>query len=222
MTKLTYIGESSLSLIKGKQYVVLNKLEDNLINVIDESGTDYVFYLNNNLWLIDDIKNQIIETKQIDQVECLSFFDVGYNIKNKGIKIGPVHKLISKTILEVAATSDTAFYKNDIFIPKSIPLFGMDGKWVITGGTYIRKVKVIASSNNHRKIDELARLVNLYKHQNDIDTNPDDWEKVTGQAIVKNVSTSIKGIADVHWYSCINIGKVDMKIKKLIRELPKR
>ena len=44
-----------------------------------------------------------------------------------------------------------------------------------------------------------------------------DWYKVRGTANLFNTETKKKMKAEVHWYQCKNIGKVEFKFKREIK-----
>ena len=81
-------------------------------------------------------------------------------------------------------------------------------------GTHITGVKVIAGKGVRRDIDDINRLVNTYKLSNGELSVKDDWQKVRGTAIVTDGVNELK--AEVHWYQCENIGKVEWKIKRIM------
>ena len=53
---------------------------------------------------------------------------------------------------------------------------------------------------------------NTSQVSNGVLTEAKDWMKVRGTAIITNGKRSIK--REVHWYQCINIGKIEFKIKE--------
>jgi hypothetical protein len=81
--------------------------------------------------------------------------------------------------------------------------------WHIQEGSYVSGVKVIAKGT---KINDIDRLINTYKLQNGSLTNPKDWYKVRGTAIVTDNNT--ERMTELHWYQCKNIGKVEFKVKR--------
>ena len=88
---------------------------------------------------------------------------------------------------------------------------GIEGKFSIKQGTYIQNVVVIAGKGVRRDIDDIKRLVREHKKENGEETSPKDWQKVTGIAII-DVGKGEK--AEVHWYQCKDVGKVEFKIKR--------
>ena len=81
--------------------------------------------------------------------------------------------------------------------------------WHIREGSYVSGVTVMAKGTAIRDVD---RLVTTYKLQNGSLTNPKDWYKVRGTGIVTD--TQVERMAELHWYQCANIGKVEFKVKR--------
>lgn len=79
-------------------------------------------------------------------------------------------------------------------------------------GTTVTGIKAIAGKGMNRQIDDINRLIDTYKKSDGKDTRPEDWIKVRGDAVVTDGTTDIK--AEVHWYQCENVGKIEFKIKK--------
>jgi len=91
---------------------------------------------------------------------------------------------------------------------KDIPLAGK-GNPVLEAGSKVTKVKVISEGT---KIRDVRRLVNDHKLPNGADTRAKDWKKMTGTATIK--TDNGPEIAEIHWYQCENIGKIEMKVKQ--------
>ena len=83
-----------------------------------------------------------------------------------------------------------------------------DMDWHIKENTYVSGVKVIATGT---EIRDVKRLVESYPLPNGKLTNPNDWFKVRGTAIITDGNTERK--VEIHWYQCKNIGKVEIKEK---------
>ena len=83
----------------------------------------------------------------------------------------------------------------------------------IKEGTQVTGVKAIATGE---KIRDVNRLVEQYSKSNGEKTNPNDWIKARGTAILTDGITSRK--AEIHWYQCENIGKVEFKRKRWIND----
>jgi hypothetical protein len=79
----------------------------------------------------------------------------------------------------------------------------------IKKGTQMTGVKVMASGN---KIRQVGDLIDKYPLQNGKLTKSEDWEKVRGTSLITNGKTIFK--AEIHWYQCKNIGKVQFKRKE--------
>ena len=115
------------------------------------------------------------------------------------------------------------FNLKNIIIPKSLSaaakkiyvkneIGGIKGtEFPIKQGSYIENVKVIAGKGVRREIDDINRLVETYLKSNGEKTSPKDWQKVVGTAIIE-VESGKK--AEIHWYQCKDIGKVEYKIKR--------
>ncbi|NVP22802.1 hypothetical protein HW453_07090 [Treponema phagedenis] len=80
-------------------------------------------------------------------------------------------------------------------------------------GTYVKGIKVIAEG---KEIRDVNRLIKTYKHQNGSFTKAKDWYKVRGTAILVNEDGD-EYRAEIHWYQCKNIGKVEIKQKRIIK-----
>lgn len=87
-----------------------------------------------------------------------------------------------------------------------------DEGWRLKAGTAVTGVKAIAVGE---KIRDLPRLMETYKKPNGADTSPGDWIKARGTATVENNGETCK--AEVHWYQCKDIGKVEFKAKRWYR-----
>lgn len=101
------------------------------------------------------------------------------------------------------------FYVDSEFKVKSIddnypPLY-------IKEGTEVTGVKVIAEGTGIRDVN---RLIQEYPLENGKLTSAKDWYKVRGTAIIIDSETKKEFKAEIHWYQCKNIGKVEMKIKR--------
>ena len=101
---------------------------------------------------------------------------------------------------------DLSAMAKTFFVQTEKPL--RDDEWFIKKGSTVTGVKVIAAGE---KIRDVNRLVNKYLLQNGEKTKAQDWYKCRGTAIITN-GTEEK-IAEVHWYQCENIGKIEFKEK---------
>ncbi len=93
---------------------------------------------------------------------------------------------------------------------------------IIKEGTDVTGVKVIAQGASggtevKRGIDDIKRLVEQYPLQNGSLTSEKDWYKVRGTAILFDLETKVERKAEIHWYQCKNIGKVEFKFKRFIK-----
>lgn len=86
--------------------------------------------------------------------------------------------------------------------------------WIIKEHTDVTGVKVIASGT---KIRDVQRLINQYPLQNGKLTPAKDWYKVRGTATLFNTRTKSEMKAEIHWYQCKDIGKVEFKLKRKIK-----
>lgn len=78
-------------------------------------------------------------------------------------------------------------------------------------GSHVTGVKVIAEGTGIR---DVQRLINTYLLSNGNLTSAKDWYKVRGTAILFNSITGKEYKAEIHWYQCKNIGKVEFKEKR--------
>ncbi len=80
----------------------------------------------------------------------------------------------------------------------------------IKEGSHVTGVKVIAEGTGIR---DVQRLINTYLLPNGNLTSAKDWYKVRGTAILFDTITGKEYKAEIHWYQCKNIGKVEFKEK---------
>ncbi|MDR2187906.1 MAG: hypothetical protein LBE62_07605 [Azonexus sp.] len=59
-----------------------------------------------------------------------------------------------------------------------------------------------------RGIRELARLIKTYGGRN--------WRKRKGFGVIRLISTGEARHAELHWYECHGVGKVELKVKKCL------
>jgi len=97
-----------------------------------------------------------------------------------------------------------------IYVDKEIGVGGM-GKAYLKPGTYITGVRKIAEG---KEIRVIQRLIDKYLLPDGSKTQPRDWQKMRGSAII--VNKDVEHRAEVHWYQAKNIGKVKWKIKRLL------
>lgn len=93
---------------------------------------------------------------------------------------------------------------------------------IIKEETDVTGVKVIAQGASggtevKRGIDDIKRLVEQYPLQNGSLTSEKDWYKVRGTAILFDLETKVERKAEIHWYQCKDIGKVEFKFKRFIK-----
>lgn len=86
--------------------------------------------------------------------------------------------------------------------------------WIIKENSEVTGVVVIAEGT---KIRDVQRLINQYPLPNGKLTSAKDWYKVRGTATLFNTRTSEELKAEIHWYQCKNIGKVEFKTKRVIK-----
>lgn len=97
------------------------------------------------------------------------------------------------------------------YVKTLLSIFTTDGdKWYIKEGSTVTGVKIIAQG---QKIKDVARLVRTYPLQNGELTSINDWYKMRGTATIVNAKTGKERKAEVHWYQCKNIGKLEFKEK---------
>ena len=86
----------------------------------------------------------------------------------------------------------------------------MDKKeWFIKKGSTVTGVKAIAEGE---KIRDVKRLIETYPLSNGEKTQAQDWYKCRGTAIITNGTETFVN-CEIHWYQCVNIGKVEFKVK---------
>lgn len=99
-------------------------------------------------------------------------------------------------------------------VGKSVRVSNEESNWIIEEGSDVTGVKVIAHG---AEIRDRKRLVQQYPLPNGELTSEKDWYKVRGTATLFNTETKKKMKAEVHWYQCKNIGKVEFKFKREIK-----
>lgn len=80
---------------------------------------------------------------------------------------------------------------------------------IISKGNEITDVQVFAQGLG---IDDIERLVSTYILPNGKTTDKNDWQKVKGFTRIDS------SLAEIHWYQCQNVGKVEFKIKRFVNE----
>ncbi|MBR3498854.1 MAG: hypothetical protein IKO05_07680 [Selenomonadaceae bacterium] len=101
---------------------------------------------------------------------------------------------------------DLSAMAKTFFVQTEKPLH--DDEWFIKKGSTVTGVKVIAAGE---KIRDVQRLIRENLLQNGEKTKAQDWYKCRGTAIITNGKE--EKIAEVHWYQCENIGKIEFKEK---------
>lgn len=108
---------------------------------------------------------------------------------------------------EFILPQDLSAMAKKFFVQTEKPL--REGEWFIKKGSTVTGVKAIAEGEG---IHDIKRLVNKYLLPNGENTQAKDWYKCRGTAIVTNgVETFVN--CEIHWYQCINVGKVEFKVK---------
>ena len=108
---------------------------------------------------------------------------------------------------EFVLPQDLSAMAKTFFVQTERPL--RDDDWFIKKGSTVTGVKVIAAGENIR---DVQRLVEMYPLPNGEKTQAQDWLKCRGTAIVTNGTQEKR--TEIHWYQCVNIGKVEFKVKK--------
>jgi len=75
--------------------------------------------------------------------------------------------------------------------------------------SYVTDVITIATGEG---IKDIKRLITAYLSENGNYTKAQDWCKMRGTAILTDGEAEFK--AEVHWYECPNVGKVEFKVKR--------
>ena len=108
---------------------------------------------------------------------------------------------------EFVLPQDLSAMAKTFFVETEKPL--RDGEWFIKKGSKVTGVKVIAAGE---KIRDVGRLIESYLLPNGAKTNAQDWYKCRGTAVITNgVETFVN--CELHWYQCVNIGKLEFKVK---------
>ena len=81
--------------------------------------------------------------------------------------------------------------------------------WFIKKGSMVTGVKVIAAGE---KIRDVQRLIKENPLPNGTLTKAQDWYKCRGTAIITNGEETFVN-CEIHWYQCVNVGKVEFKVK---------
>lgn len=107
-------------------------------------------------------------------------------------------------------------------MPQTIKIEDEESSIIIKEGTDVTSVKVIAQGSSggkevKRGIDDIKRLVKQYTLQNGSLTSEKDWYKVRGTAILFDLETKVERKAEIHWYQCKDIGKVEFKFKRFVK-----
>ena len=101
---------------------------------------------------------------------------------------------------------DLSAMAKTFFVQTEKPL--KQDQWFIKKGSTVTGVKVIAAGENIRDVN---RLIESYLLPNGTKTNAQDWYKCRGTAIITDGTK--EEVAEIHWYQCENIGKVEFKEK---------
>ena len=99
-------------------------------------------------------------------------------------------------------------------VGKPVRTVDEESDWIIEEGSEVTGEKIIAQGE---QIRDRKRLVQQYPLPNGNLTSEKDWYKVRGTANLFNTETKKKMKAEVHWYQCKNIGKVEFKFKREIK-----
>lgn len=107
-------------------------------------------------------------------------------------------------------------------MPQTVKIEDEESSIIIKEGTDVTSVKVIAQGSSggkevKRGIDDIKRLVKQYTLQNGSLTSEKDWYKVRGTAILFDLETKVERKAEIHWYQCKDIGKVEFKFKRFVK-----
>ena len=107
---------------------------------------------------------------------------------------------------EFLLPQDLSAMAKTFFVQTQRPL--RDGDRFINKGSTVTGVKVIAAGD---KIRDVQRLVETFPLPNGEKTEAADWLKCRGTAIITNGTQEKR--TEIHWYQCVNIGKVEFKEK---------
>lgn len=123
----------------------------------------------------------------------------------------PVERPSELKLRDIRVPKSLGAAAKKIYVKSDIDIRGI---YTIKQGSTITSVKVIAGNGVKRQIDDIKRLVEKYKKNNGDDTKERDWQKMIGFATIKENNK----IAEVHWYQCKDIGKVEFKVKRWLDE----
>ena len=101
---------------------------------------------------------------------------------------------------------DLSAMAKKFFVQTEKPL--KQDSWFIKKGSTVTGVKVIAEGES---IHDIKRLVNKYLLPNGEKTQAQDWYKCRGTAIITDGVE--EKLTEIHWYQCVNIGKIEFKEK---------
>ncbi len=152
-----------------------------------------------------------------------NWWDLTENQKKLAVKYGLLKEIEKIERDWITGRSVGAMAKKfHVDMEQSVKTDDDDSFVIIKEGTYVTGVKVIAQGANggkevKRGIDDIKRLVLQYPLPNGSLTSEKDWYKVRGTAILYNLETKEEKKAEIHWYQCKNIGKIEFKFKRFVK-----
>lgn len=221
-------------LVQGKTIVEMaTELDNRMMKGFSEAHrlvrTETMHYLNESSLraYMDSGVKEIQLWAAIDERTCpVCGVKHGNKYRLKDAPVLPLHANCRCTyipVVEEDEEEEKPLEQEKIFIPRSLGAAAKKiyvksntgnirgTEYSIKQGTYIEKVEIIAGKGVKRQIDDINRLVREHLKQNNEKTSSNDWQKAKGIVII-DIGKGKK--AEVHWYQCKDIGKVEWKIKR--------
>lgn len=181
------------------QHYDITEIVDNYARIRDDFSEEYLYKLDSSLWRFEkntDISEYFNSNGEYNIIKQQANAEVAASIECRNIYVKKDIEVHKKSKYDFNLESDVKIDDIDVIIEK---------------GSTITSVRIIASG---RKIREVKRLVDRYRINESIDTNLKDWKKMTGNTIITD-EYGYKMTAEVHWYQCKHIGRVEFKVKQI-------
>ncbi|MFZ3591704.1 hypothetical protein ACOI1C_21425 [Bacillus sp. DJP31] len=195
-------SSQSMFFIPGKRYKVLSKYK-NLYRIEDEYGEDYLFSIKESSdWIIKTVDEVYEEGKEDDLI-------LKIEVPCEELK----HQENIIAIKEIAASRSIDYpftIKESLTLEHQVDL--KHSTYIITQGTFIHSIRTIATGDG---IHCVSTLIEKYRLSNGHPTPKVGWKKMRGTTIA-----TLGGIiekVELHWYQCPNVGKVEFKIKRVLK-----
>jgi hypothetical protein len=201
--------------MKGGMYEVLGE-ENGMIRVIDETEDDYLYFIKRDEQCNFLPENYILINKIQNVNKKCKLFRLNRKMKvflKKQSHMNNSKNTLGKDIKEIVQDSNRSKWlmgpTRKFYVRRDIVL--AQTEYYIKKDTEIRGIVSIAEGSQIRCVD---RLINEYSLSTDKKSSYISWYKMRGTAIITNGTLEKK--AEVHWYQCENIGKVEFKIKRFL------